>query len=45
MEVGNGGKKKKGHQGTYIKDPWTERRGRIECGRWVWLGQRRVMGG
>ena len=30
----NGGKKEKGHQRTYIKDPWTKpKRVRIEGGR------------
>ena len=24
MGGGNGGKNRKGHQGTYIKDPWTK---------------------
>ena len=38
-EGGNGGKKEKGHQGTYIKDPWMKpKEGRIEGGRWVWGG-------
>ena len=27
MEGINGGKKGKGHQGTSIKDPWTNQRG------------------
>ena len=34
-------------QGTCIKDPWTKTTGgeRTECGRWEWVGQRRVGGG
>ena len=41
------GKKRKGHQGTCMKDPGTKTwgRGRIECGRWGWVGQERVMRG
>ena len=35
----NKGKKGKGHQETCIKDPWTKpKRGRIEGGRWEWVG-------
>ena len=34
----NGGKKRKGHQGTCIKDPWTKPKGgTIEGGRWGWV--------
>ena len=33
------GKWEKGHQGTCIKDLWTKpKEGRIEGGRWGWLG-------
>ena len=42
----NGRKKGKGHQGTCIKDPWTKPKGgRIEGGRWGWVGLGRVVGG
>ena len=42
----NEGKKGKGHQGTCIKDPWTEPMvGRIEGGRWRWEGQWRMVAG
>ena len=35
----NGGKRRTGHQGTCIKDTWTKPKwGRIEGGRWGWLG-------
>ena len=47
-EVGedNGGKRGKGCQGTCIKDTWTKLKwGRIEDGRWGWLGWEGVMGG
>ena len=45
MEGDNRGKKGKDHQGTCIKDPWTKTMGeRIECRRWGWVGQGRVMG-
>ena len=39
--------REKGHQGTHIKDPWTDTTGkrRIEGGKHGWVGQRRVMGG
>ena len=42
----NRGKKGKGHQGTCIKDPWTNQRGgSIEGGRWGRIeGQRRAVG-
>ena len=41
-----GGKEGKGHQGTCIKYTWTKPKwGRIEGGRWVWLGWGRVVGG
>ena len=46
-EGDNGGKKGKGHPGTRIKGPWTKTTGwgeGIECGRWGWVGQERVMG-
>ena len=40
------GKKGKGHQETCIKDPWTKPKGgRIEGGRWGWLGWRGVVWG
>ena len=47
MEGDKGGKKRKGHQGTCIMDPWTRTMvgGRIECGRWGRVGQGRVMEG
>ena len=39
-------KKGKVHPGTCIKDPWTKPKvGRIEGGRWGWVGQGRVVGG
>ena len=42
----NGEKKAKGHQGTCIKHPWTKpKRGRIEVGRWGWVGLGRVVAG
>ena len=42
----NGGKKGKGHQGTCIKEPLTKsKRGRIEDGRWGWLGRGKVVMG
>ena len=42
----NRGKKEKGCQETSIKDTWTKpKRGRIEGGRWGWMGQGRLMGG
>ena len=42
----NRGKKGKGCQGTCIKDPWTKSKGgRIEGGRWGWVGQGRVVEG
>ena len=47
-EVGgdNGGKSRKGHQGTCIKDTWTKPKvGRIKGGRWGSLGWMGVMGG
>ena len=33
-------------QGTCMKGPWTKPTGwgNIECGRWGWVGQGRVMG-
>ena len=35
----NRAKKRKGHQGTFIKNPWTKsREGGIRGGRWGWLG-------
>ena len=35
----NGGKKGEGFSGTSIKDTWTKAKGgRIEGGRWGWLG-------
>ena len=43
-EVGNRGKKGKGHQGICMNDPYTKSTRRSECGRWVWVGQGRVMG-
>ena len=40
------GGKRKGHQGTCIKDTWTKpKRDRIEGERWGWVGQGRVVGG
>ena len=42
------GKKRKGHQGTCIKDPdpWTKPKGdRIEGGRWGWVGRGKVVVG
>ena len=40
------GKKGKGHQGTCLKDTWAKpKEGRIEGGRWGWLGQEVVLGG
>ena len=46
-ERDNGGKKGKGHQGTYIKDPQTKPMGcdRIEYGRWMWVRRERVVRG
>ena len=45
-EGGNGAKKGKGHQGTAVKDPQRQQgQGRIGCGRWGWVGRRRVMEG
>ena len=43
----NGGKKGKGCQGTCIKTHGQSQQGGggIECGRWGWVGWRRVMGG
>ena len=41
---GSRGKKGKSHQGTCIKHPWTRTMGRIECGRWGWVGSGRLMG-
>ena len=41
----NGGKKGKVRQGTCIKAKTKKRRGRIEGGRWGWVGQRRVLAG
>ena len=36
----------KGHQETCIKDTWTKLKGgKIECGRWGWLGWMGVVGG
>ena len=44
--MGNGGKKGKDCQGTCIKDPWTKPKvGRIEGGRWGWVGQGKVEAG
>ena len=41
----NRGKKGKGCQGTCIKDPWTKSKGgRIEDGRWAWVGLGKVVG-
>ena len=35
-----------GHQGTCIKDPWTKPKwGRIEGGRWGWVGWGKVVAG
>ena len=35
------GKRRKGHQRTCIKDTWTKpKEGRIDGGRWGWLGWR-----
>ena len=35
-----GGKEAKSNQETCVKDPWTKpKRGRIEGGRWGWVGQ------
>ena len=43
--MNNGGKKGKDHQGICIKDPWTKpNTGRIEDGRWGWVGQGRLVG-
>ena len=40
----NGGKKGKGCQGTCTKDTWTKpKAGRIEGGKWGWLGSGRVV--
>ena len=40
------GEKGKGHQGTWVKDPWTKPKvGGIEGGRWGWVGQGRVVAG
>ena len=40
----NRGKKRKGRQGTCMKDPWTKPKGdRIEGGRWGWVGQGKVV--
>ena len=37
--------KGEGFSGTYIKDTWTKpNRGRIEGGKWGWLGWRGVVG-
>ena len=42
----NRGKKGKGHQGTYIKDPWTKpKRRSIESRGWRWVGQEKVVVG
>ena len=39
MKGDDKGKKWKGHQGTFIKGPWTITKGsRIECGRWGCVG-------
>ena len=39
---GWGAKKRKGREGTCLKDPQTKTtgEGRIECGRWGWVGDR-----
>ena len=43
---GNGGKRGKGCQGTYIKDTRTKSKvGRMEGERWGWLGLGVVVGG
>ena len=40
MEGNNGVKKGKCHQGTCIRDTWKKSKGgRIEGGRWGWVGQ------
>ena len=42
----NEGKKGKGCQGTCIKDTWTKPMGgRIEGGRWEWVGHEKVVVG
>ena len=42
----SGEKKGKGCQETCIKDPWTKPNGgRIEGGRWGWVGQGKVVAG
>ena len=42
----NGEKKGKGPQGMCIKDPWTKPKGgRIQGGRWGWVGQGTVVAG
>ena len=42
----NGAKKGEDCQGTYIKGTWTKPKwGRIEGGRWGWVGWVRAMGG
>ena len=46
VEGDNRGKKWKGRHGTCIKNPWTKTmEGRIECRKWEWIGQGRVIGG
>ena len=41
----NGEKREEGHQGTCIKDTWTEPMGgKIKGGRWGWLGWEGVGG-
>ena len=43
-EGDNGGKKGKSCQGTFIKDPRAKpKEGRIESGRWRWVGRGRVV--
>ena len=42
-EEDNRGKKVKGHQGTCMRNPWAKSKdGRIEGGRWGWMGWGRV---
>ena len=41
----NGGERGKGCQGTCIKDTWTKPKGgRMERGRWGWVGLGELMG-
>ena len=42
--MNDGGKKGKGCQGTWVKDPWTKPKGgRIEGGRCGWVEQGKVV--